>query len=210
MFICPISSRQNDNTCERLAKRDLLKGFFPWTSSCPWKSRTKYCVKWSLWGRFLMPTFFYGPIWKKVSSSNFLSSTRWLFQIIFEKYQIRIYFKVPYIQPVSVRVIMLLKRTKNNTKYIAYRVLPKDHKAIPYLWASSMGNCSDNSCNLLLCMHGDNQNRGGHTEPYSMRAFLCSFGYTENLLFNESFRKVLDPRTPIFVTYSPSSSIWYI
>ena len=63
----------------------LRKKTSPYTPSCGSKSLTKYCENWSLWGRFLTPPLFYGPIWTRMSFSNFLSSTRWLFLDFFLK-----------------------------------------------------------------------------------------------------------------------------
>ena len=56
----------------------------------------KECKNWSLWERFLTSMLLHGLIWAKMSFSKFSSSTRWLFLILFEKYQkIQSYFKVP-------------------------------------------------------------------------------------------------------------------
>ena len=58
------------------------------------KSLTKYCEN-----CFLTPTLLHRLIWSKMSFSNFSSSTRWLFQIFFQKSQNDVsYFKVPYNQ----------------------------------------------------------------------------------------------------------------
>ena len=74
----------------------LRKKTSSYTPSCGSNSMPKYCENWSLWGRFLTPTLLHGPIWSWMSFSNFSSSTRWLFQIFFEKFQMcTSYFKAP-------------------------------------------------------------------------------------------------------------------
>ena len=123
------------------------KNFYLDLIVCVQKSLAQNIAKIGPFGeRFLTPTRFYAPIWARMtfSFSNFLSCTRWLFQIFDEKFQVFTYFFTDCVR-IFKTLWGFIWLGRENCIYA--------HK---YTWTLSLNNNWQsiwNPCILLLC-HG--------------------------------------------------------